>query len=115
MQALRERKHLLDQRDSEFQRRAAAQKFEGAGGCSVEFTSSKKVMLPVCAGSNLNFARIPNVTALEAKDPICGMAVDVISTKSKSEFHGNPFYFCCAGCKQTFDKRPDKYALEVAG
>jgi xanthine dehydrogenase accessory factor len=54
------------------------------------------------------------VATLEAKDPICGMAVNVSSVKYKSEFHGNPFYFCCAGCKQTFDKQPARYALEVA-
>jgi xanthine dehydrogenase accessory factor len=50
----------------------------------------------------------------EAKDPICGMSVDVGAAKYKSEFQGNSFYFCCAGCKQTFDKRPDKYALATA-
>jgi xanthine dehydrogenase accessory factor len=55
------------------------------------------------------------VAAPEAKDPICGMAVNASSAKYKSEFHGNPFFFCCAGCKQTFDKQPEKYALEVAG
>ena len=47
----------------------------------------------------------------EAKDPICGMMVDVSIAKHKSEFHGNSFYFCCSGCKQKFDKRPEKYAL----
>jgi xanthine dehydrogenase accessory factor len=46
-----------------------------------------------------------------ARDPICGMMVDVISAKYKSEFRGDAYYFCCAGCKQTFDKQPDKYAL----
>jgi xanthine dehydrogenase accessory factor len=50
----------------------------------------------------------------EAKDPICGMSVDVGAAKYKSEFQGNSFYFCCAGCKQTFDKQPDKYALATA-
>jgi len=50
----------------------------------------------------------------EAKDPICGMSVDVSSARYKSEFHGNSFYFCCAGCKQKFDKQPDKYALAAA-
>jgi len=47
----------------------------------------------------------------EAKDPICGMTVDVAAAKYKSEFAGNLFYFCCSGCKQKFDKQPDKYAL----
>jgi xanthine dehydrogenase accessory factor len=47
----------------------------------------------------------------EATDPICGMTVDVRKAKYRSEFAGKPFYFCCAGCKQAFDKQPDKYVL----
>jgi xanthine dehydrogenase accessory factor len=47
----------------------------------------------------------------EAHDPICGMTVDVSAARYKSEFQGVPFYFCCAGCKQSFDKQPEKYAL----
>jgi xanthine dehydrogenase accessory factor len=50
----------------------------------------------------------------EAKDPICGMTVDISKAKHTSEFHGNTFYFCCAGCKQEFDKQPDRYALAAA-
>ena len=45
----------------------------------------------------------------EARDPVCGMMVDVDPAKHKSEFQGAWFYFCCAGCQQTFDKQPDKY------
>jgi xanthine dehydrogenase accessory factor len=51
----------------------------------------------------------------EAKDPICGMMVAIGMAKHKSEFQGNSFYFCCADCKQKFDKQPDKYALAIAG
>ena len=47
----------------------------------------------------------------EAKDPICGMMVDMSRAKHKSEFRGNSFYFCCSGCKQKFDQQPEKYAL----
>ena len=47
----------------------------------------------------------------EAKDPICGMTVDITTAKYQSEFDGKAFYFCCGGCKQTFDKQPDKYVL----
>jgi xanthine dehydrogenase accessory factor len=50
----------------------------------------------------------------EAKDPICGMTVNMTAAKYTSEFHGDSYYFCCAGCKQTFDKQPDKYALAPA-
>jgi xanthine dehydrogenase accessory factor len=55
------------------------------------------------------------VTAAEekevAKDPICGMTVEIRTAKYQSEFDGKQFYFCCGGCKQTFDKQPDKYVL----
>ena len=47
----------------------------------------------------------------EARDPICGMTVDVGKAKYKSEFDGKSFYFCCGGCKQAFDKQPEKYVL----
>ena len=50
----------------------------------------------------------------EVKDPICGMSVEASTAKYKSEFRGNVFYFCCAGCKDKFEKHPDKYALATA-
>jgi xanthine dehydrogenase accessory factor len=50
----------------------------------------------------------------EARDPICGMTVDIRKAKYKSEFDGKPFYFCCGGCKQTFDQQSDKYVLAIA-
>ena len=46
----------------------------------------------------------------EAKDPICGMTVNIAGAKYRSEFDGRSFYFCCAGCKQAFDKEPEKSA-----
>jgi xanthine dehydrogenase accessory factor len=47
----------------------------------------------------------------EAKDPICGMTVDTRTAKYKSEFDGRSFFFCCSGCKQTFDKQPNRNVL----
>jgi xanthine dehydrogenase accessory factor len=47
------------------------------------------------------------VASHEARDPICGMAVDTVSARYTSEFQGRSFYFCCAGCKQTFDTQPE--------
>ena len=46
-----------------------------------------------------------------AKDPICGMSVDIANAKHKSEFEGRWFYFCCAGCKRAFDAQPPKYTF----
>jgi P-type Cu+ transporter len=45
-----------------------------------------------------------------AKDPVCGMDVDILK-KGDSEFQhkGNPYYFCCDGCRSKFGADPDKY------
>ena len=45
----------------------------------------------------------------EAKDPICGMSVSIADARFKAEFEGKMFYFCCAGCKQTFEQEPQRY------
>jgi Cu+-exporting ATPase len=39
------------------------------------------------------------------------MTVDTRAAKHQSDVDGQPFYFCCAGCKQTFERQPDKYVL----
>jgi xanthine dehydrogenase accessory factor len=46
----------------------------------------------------------------ETTDPVCGMTVEVTRTTHKSEYRGNVFYFCDDGCKQAFDKQPEKFA-----
>ena len=56
-------------------------------------------------------AALPIIGTQEAKDPICGMTVHIDKAKHKSDFRGSTFYFCCAGCKQKFDKQPEQYAL----
>ena len=47
----------------------------------------------------------------EARDPVCGMFVNVSGARYKSAHKGADVYFCCAGCKQTFDRQPEKYTL----
>jgi YHS domain-containing protein len=49
----------------------------------------------------------------EARDPVCGMQVNISTAKYKSERQGTMIYFCCGGCKQTFDKQPEKYTIEA--
>ncbi len=44
-----------------------------------------------------------------AKDPVCGMQVDEKTAAGKSEYKGQAYYFCSAGCKKSFDKEPEKY------
>ncbi len=43
------------------------------------------------------------------KDPVCGMDVTPESAAGKSEYKGQTYYFCSAGCKKSFDENPEKY------
>jgi P-type Cu+ transporter len=46
----------------------------------------------------------------KARDPICGMSVDTVNAKHRSDYNGQTFYFCCGGCKTKFDADPARYA-----
>ncbi len=41
----------------------------------------------------------------EAIDPICGMTVDIATARFTSTRDGTIYYFCCPGCKKTFEKQ----------
>jgi len=45
----------------------------------------------------------------EAVDPVCGMSVETAAARHTSEHDGETHYFCCSGCKQTFEKEPERY------
>lgn len=42
-------------------------------------------------------------------DPVCGMEVDPEEAPAKTEHEGETYYFCAPGCKQKFEKEPEKY------
>lgn len=42
-------------------------------------------------------------------DPVCMMTVDPASAEWRSEYGGKSYYFCCSGCKRSFDKSPASY------
>jgi len=48
--------------------------------------------------------------AREEKDPVCGMAVEIAAATHRSQAEGRVFYFCCAGCKDAFERDPRRYA-----
>jgi xanthine dehydrogenase accessory factor len=50
---------------------------------------------------------------IESKDPICGMMVDSVTAKFRSEFSGRPVYFCCRHCKEMFDQDPVRYSAAL--
>ncbi len=59
-------------------------------------------------GAKKSSAVLPVINS-EAKDPVCGMSVNPGKARHKSEYKGAAFYFCCAGCKQAFDREPQRY------
>jgi xanthine dehydrogenase accessory factor len=46
---------------------------------------------------------------IESKDPICGMLVDSVTAKHRSELSDRTVYFCCRHCKEMFDQDPERY------
>lgn len=50
---------------------------------------------------------------MAAKDPVCGMMVEEDSAAGTSEFEGQTYYFCGAGCKKAFEADPKKYVGQM--
>lgn len=44
-----------------------------------------------------------------AKDPVCGMEVNMAKAAATSIHEGQTYYFCAVGCKKAFDADPAKY------
>ncbi|MFG1431603.1 heavy metal translocating P-type ATPase [Xanthobacter sp. V2C-8] len=44
--------------------------------------------------------------AATAIDPVCGMKVPATAGQPTSSFEGKAYFFCCEGCKTTFDADP---------
>jgi xanthine dehydrogenase accessory factor len=57
---------------------------------------------PVAAGP-------PAAGSEEARDPVCGMTVNVATARHRSEARGRAVYFCGGGCKTKFDAEPERY------
>jgi P-type Cu+ transporter len=42
-------------------------------------------------------------------DPVCHMTVDPKTAAAQSTYKGRTYFFCAVGCKQSFDREPEKY------
>ena len=66
-----------------------------------------------CNGCKLTFSKNPEQYIPQepkaAIDPVCHMEVDIAMAQYSSEYEGEFYYFCCPGCKLTFDKNPQTY------
>jgi len=70
--------------------------------------------LPLAPGAGAAVLAEPLISP-EAKDPICGMTVEVATARHQSDWAGRSVYFCCRHCKETFDAEPARYAAALAG
>jgi xanthine dehydrogenase accessory factor len=49
----------------------------------------------------------------DAVDPVCGMTVTADASARPLTHDGVTYYFCCAGCRRTFEENPDAYVKAV--
>jgi YHS domain-containing protein len=44
-----------------------------------------------------------------AIDPVCLMYVEEKEAAAATDYKGTTYYFCAVGCKEKFNKEPEKY------
>lgn len=66
---------------------------------------------PAAEASSVSHLDLPLAAppATEARDPVCGMTVEIATARFTSQYEGITYYFCAAGCKRSFDREPQKY------
>jgi xanthine dehydrogenase accessory factor len=52
---------------------------------------------------------VPTVERMEARDPVCGMMVEIATARYVSEYDGHTYYFCARGCQHAFEAEPERY------
>jgi xanthine dehydrogenase accessory factor len=51
--------------------------------------------------------------AEEARDPVCGMMVEIATARFMSEYGGEMYYFCARSCQRSFEAEPEKYLIKT--
>ncbi len=84
-------------------------------GLNIKATRPEEIALSVLAEIVMTLRTGPEpLPAIEkprqkAVDPICGMSVDIATAQHVTNYQGQEVYFCCMGCKMTFEAEPEKY------
>jgi xanthine dehydrogenase accessory factor len=45
----------------------------------------------------------------EARDPVCGMMVEIATARYASDYNGQTYYFCAKGCQRSFEAEPERF------
>ena len=54
-------------------------------------------------------AQAPEVEAVAGEQTTCPVMGGAINKDYYTEYQGKKVYFCCPGCKEKFEKEPEKY------
>jgi YHS domain-containing protein len=54
----------------------------------------------------------PAEKAIRAKDPVCGMDIEITKDAPETQYKGKTYHFCSKLCKKSFDGSPAKYVHE---
>lgn len=55
------------------------------------------------------------MTAKQEMDRVCGMWVEIQGTQLTSVYKGETYYFCSIGCKEQFDRGPERFMVGFEG
>lgn len=97
---------------------SGVERIKSPAGLNIGAEGAEEIALSIAAeivqerrAGRLNKPLIAKVeAAAEAIDPICNMTVSVADARYTAEHRGRRYYFCCAHCKSTFEKEPERYA-----
>lgn len=96
---------------------AELERVQSPAGLDIGAESPDEIALSIIA-EIISLRRAPDGAAAEdgdlepedeARDPVCGMMVEVSSARYTSSFDGRRHYFCCSGCQRSFEKNPTQY------
>jgi xanthine dehydrogenase accessory factor len=54
------------------------------------------------------------IAAPTAIDPVCGMTVEIATARYTADYQGQQFFFCCDGCRRSFEKEPAQYVAAAS-
>jgi xanthine dehydrogenase accessory factor len=60
-------------------------------------------------GTTSTGGRVAEQAPADATDPVCGMTVTADASSYPLEHDGETYYFCCAGCRRSFQEDPAAY------
>jgi xanthine dehydrogenase accessory factor len=93
------------------------QRLKGPAGLDISASAPEEIAISILAEIIALRSTLPLPTAVPrpsepsaiAIDPVCGMEVGIAGAHHTAEFAGQTYYFCCAGCRRSFEANPEQY------